>query len=907
MTTEQAIELSDLQRLADAEAPDLVAAVSAFLEQEEPERSEPLPDDAITLDALRAALKTASKPHDKKRRQSQAHEAWKRYLNQPAAHISPRMGLADLIVGLYEKKTPAARAALLLLATEAPLEFGVWGGLKRVFKRAEHDFDAELFAELGVRFDLATQYSANRGDVGRGTLIYLRRRAGRFLRLLGKASPELYPSFAVELLRRYPLDTRAGSSEVAARVMAGTSKKWGAPKGLAKDKRFRPPYLEAWKQSADPLLLLLETCQCDMAASFAILGLRELHPEVFRSLSPEWLARLAYRPLSSAHDFLVEVLEGSPQLHQGNIAQLGLKAAVLRLLSSPSAKARKYAIEYARGHATDLATERLVEILESAVEYKDTVSFIVGVLTARRPARSLGLVVLGRLLRFDAARAFAAAALETEFEQRELTEQFLLDLLLDDDDATRKWVRKYIDKLPSATTVPVTFWLQVLDDPRLDEVYGVDDYAKRKLVKYPLTSVPGEWLLTALGRDDIGSEITSWLEKADALPPSLDLERIRGLIFDPSKRQIAFNILGNPKIVPPGQVGLAWLLALARRADPALHEWAHRYLLVHVKPELFSDGKPSIGSGVARLFALASGQKEPEAIRAFAQLYLRCHHPKLGKREAETKQYGIKPAIPREAYSEERVWPCLFDVRADVRRFGVTITRLELRRWKAGARIYELAESANKEVRNVAYDALFQAGEADADPDLAIALDELDAAQIFSLTESRRRPTRDAGMDLIRKHYERIGGVERLGWLMQSADREVRLFAVRLLWEKHRPRGLPPGWRPASGKPLPQGETFADAEALRALLRRLLFMVPPVRSAEATDQVRAKKLPASVAKRHVIAVVRDLGLADAAFAQVVAPVLGEFTGSVAKGEWQACLAALMQLRAAHGLAVEGLV
>ena len=57
----------------------------------------------------------------------------------------------------------------------------------------------------------------------------------------------------------------------------------------------------------------------------------------------------------------------------------------------------------------------------------------------------------------------------------------------------------------------------------------------------------------------------------------------------------------------------------------------------------------------------------------------------------------------------------------------------------------------------------------------------------------------------------------------------------------------------------------------------------------------------------MIAVLRDMGLDDAAFAQLVAPVLGEFTGSLARGEWQACLTALVQLRGAHpGLELGGL-
>jgi hypothetical protein len=907
VTREQAIQLADLERLRDTDAPDLASAIAAFLEQGEPERTEPLPDDAMTLDALRAALAMAARRRDKEQRQVQAHEAWKRYLAQPADRIAPQMSLADLIVALYERNTPGARAAMLLVASEAPLVFGVWGGLKRVFKRAEKDLDAEVFAALAVRFDLAAAGLAGRTDVGRGTLIYVQRRAARWMRLLGKASLELYPDFAVEVLRRYPPNVQPWSATVAGRITSGSGKKWGAPVDLPKEKRFRAPYLEAWKKSPEPLMVLLETCQSDMAASFAILGLRELHPEMFRHLSTEWLARLAYRPLAAAHEFLVDLLEGSPQLHQGNIAALGLKEAVLRLLTSPSAKARKYAIDYARGQAADMPTERLIDLLEEAGRYQDTIAFVVSLLKARGPARSLGLVMLGRLLRFDASRAWAAASLEGEFDKREITEDFLADALFDDHDAPPRWARQFIEGKLAPTELPVGFWIRLLEDPRLREHAGVGAFACTKLALYPITSVAGDWLLAAIGRDDIGPKIAAWLEKAEALPPSLDLERIRGLVFDPAKRQVAFTILGNPKIVAPRDVGIPWLLSLARRADASLHEWAHRYLLTHVKPDQFAEGKPSVSSGVAHLFALASAPKQPEAMRAFAQLYLRCHHPKLGKREAETKEYGIKPAVPRDAYTEERVWPCLLDLRADVRRFGVAIARAELRRWGAAPRVYELAESSAKEVRNLAYDALFQAGEPDADPDLAVSLDELDAAQIFSMTESRRRPTRDAGMDLIRKHYARLGGAERLGWLMQSADREVRLFAVRLLWEKHRPRGIPSTWRPPEGKSLETGEAFKDAEALRALLRRLLFMVPPPRSNEALDKARAKKLPASVAKQHVIEVVRDLGVADAGFAQIVAPVLGEFTGSVAKGEWQACLAALLRLRDAHGLAVEGMV
>jgi hypothetical protein len=329
-----------------------------------------------------------------------------------------------------------------------------------------------------------------------------------------------------------------------------------------------------------------------------------------------------------------------------------------------------------------------------------------------------------------------------------------------------------------------------------------------------------------------------------------------------------------------------------------------------MKPEDFSEKGDKV-EGVARLFSLALGDKEPEPVRSFAQTYLRCHHPVVGPEQDETKQFSLKQHLNRADYAAETLWSALFDARPDVRRFALLICRVELRAWGFQQRVYELAESDAKEIRNLAYDALLKVGDPAADPQVSLTPEELDPARIFALTESTKRSTREAGMEIVRKHYARLGGAERLGWLMQSADREVRLFAVRLLWEKHRPRAYPKGWKPRKQPELPleDGGRFADVEALRGLLRRLLFGLPPGRSAEALDEGGAKRkhVSASVIKRNVIELVRDLGVEDPAFAALVAPVLTEFTGSLAQGEWQSCLAALLQLRSAHpGLDLGGL-
>jgi hypothetical protein len=308
------------------------------------------------------------------------------------------------------------------------------------------------------------------------------------------------------------------------------------------------------------------------------------------------------------------------------------------------------------------------------------------------------------------------------------------------------------------------------------------------------------------------------------------------------------------------------------------------------------------------LFQMATGAAENENTRGFAQTYLRCHHPVLGPVDAQAKQLGLEPQLTRAAYTVERTWRALFDHREDVRRFAAAVAKVEMRAWGVQRRLFELCESDDKLVRNVALDAMLKAGDESADPETTLTLDELSADAIFPLTESTKKSVRDAGMELIRKHYARLGGVERLSWLMQSAEREVRAFAVRLLWEKHRPRATPPSWKPrATTAGNNGGEVafddagrFVDGNAMRGFLRRVLFSLPPGAGPHVGDDDGAakKSVPASVAKRRLVDVVRDVAVDDPGFAAIVRPVLAEMTGSLARGEWQACLAAVAAIDAA---------
>ena len=99
--------------------------------------------------------------------------------------LPPRLSLAGLLVALYEKDTDASRAALIDIIRRSDLRFGLWGGLKRIYKLAEARHDAELFGVLAWRFDVERGRGGHRREVSGGTLTYLRRRAWRYLRHLG--------------------------------------------------------------------------------------------------------------------------------------------------------------------------------------------------------------------------------------------------------------------------------------------------------------------------------------------------------------------------------------------------------------------------------------------------------------------------------------------------------------------------------------------------------------------------------------------------------------------------------------------------------------------------------------------------------------------------------------------------
>lgn len=910
------LTLADLTHACERRDPRFASLVIRYLEQPDPPENQPeegvpedapegwqedlpedlqepppLPEDAWTLERLRSALaphhlwgKTADEKHALRR------EAWEALM--AASHPPPRLRLGDLLIELYERGDEWSRAALIDIFGQARMGWGIWKGFKHIYKMVEERHDPEMFGILAWRVDAIHQTETHPGEISGATYGYMRRRAWRYLRQLGQALPEIYPQFAVQVLRHYPAEHWFYDSWIANQIWAhgdliGARSAWhsGPPSALS-----LRAFDDAWKLSPEPLLALLEQAQNDEVCDFAIRSLKADFADALRQVDAPWLARIGQKPLASVHAFVVEILTSSPELHQSRLAELGLHDMVIGLLRSDSDAASAYAIEYAASHAPDIPVAELIDIADAGNARVQ--EFVRARLADKAPAE-IGVPALVRMLAVPALAKLARTKLEDGFTPDDLTAELYV-AMANGTREQRDFVGSFYKK--HKQEVPAGFLRAQVEDPEMSR--RELRRAMQRLGTCKAADIGVEWIQEALFDPRLGDEVERWLRAGMLQGDDLEVDWLKGMAMRPARRSLALELLGNTQYVAPSRLGLPWLLSMARQADDSLSQFAHLYLLAHFTADDFAleVGSTGVEAGIERIWSLLSAD-QPEAIRRFAARYLKVHHPELNATVDEAVRFGIKPTLPRQAYTLERVRRFFFDAHADARRLARDVGRHELVRWGDRELLYELAGSRYREGRALAAEALLHIGESDADPRLVPPADWLDAARVFALAESPVKATREVALTLIRRHYERLGGAHKLGWLMESPDREVRLFAVRLLWEKHRPVARPPGE--------PDGQAhgrFDSLEALQQFLRTVLFGLPTGRMErrEAADQALPDRpLPASVAKRRLVEVVRDMAVEDRDFARVIAPVLEEFMHSQAKGEWHSCVAALARIRHAH--------
>ncbi|MEL7371303.1 MAG: hypothetical protein AAFN74_20440, partial [Myxococcota bacterium] len=227
------VTFADLTRAIEERTPDFAERVIELLEQPDPpeDRPEdadedadaskerpPLPPETWTLAKLKQAvspqLLSQRSPSERKTIRREAFEGL-----LAAPYPPPRIKLGALLPKLYEEGDEWGRSQLIEIFKRARIGLGLWQAFKTVFKLAEVRHDAPMFGVLAYRLDAYASTPHHR-EISPGTQVYMRRRAWRYLRQLGQAVPELFPTFAGQVLMHYPASARFQGSWVANQIWA---------------------------------------------------------------------------------------------------------------------------------------------------------------------------------------------------------------------------------------------------------------------------------------------------------------------------------------------------------------------------------------------------------------------------------------------------------------------------------------------------------------------------------------------------------------------------------------------------------------------------------------------------------------------------------------------------------------
>ncbi len=627
------LRLSDLKRAWDSRDPDLHEQVITLVNQDDEPAAgtPPVRDGAPTFATFLASIRDEKfKKRDAEERRIFRQEQIKA-LERPDAEVplSDRLRVHEVLLALWADNGPAARSTLLKIIPQAPFRYGAWRALKRIYKEAEARNDDEILAALIARIDGGTSYGS---EVALRTILYLKRRSWRYLRTLGRERPMVYPDVAAEVLANYPDAYDWSGTWVANHILYHELKSYTRtrfrhrkrPSGLE-----NRAFVDLWKRSPRPLFALLERAKSDRARLYAAEALKADFRASIREVEPAWVARLVGVRSRPVDDFVVWILNNVPRFEQGSFRSLGLHEAVLKLFDSPSQDAATYAAGYARTHARDLAVDELIRLADS-----NTVAvrkLAIDLLADRDPRTEVGLDAWGRLLETGHGFDLASNVLRKHFGAKELTPAWFRDRLPKSGRGSFDYLCTRLLELQPAEKLGPDYFLGLLADSDRDgeNIHQIASFVTRNLRKFDLNALPADALKALALRRTTSDTAFEWIDEGKLKAQSLGLEFLKALAYHPEwetdpwlaafrkagpkwAREMSFDeqkserVLGWLKDVrrfSSEELGFAWLLKLAARAEPRYHNFAVETMIKGFTPADFApkqgEASPSGGTPAA--------------------------------------------------------------------------------------------------------------------------------------------------------------------------------------------------------------------------------------------------------------------------------------------------------------------
>lgn len=384
--------------------------------------------------------------------------------------LPDRFKIHLLLRTLWDDKSPFARAILMQAIDKLPLTYGVWKGLKAIFKEAEQQQDYEIFCKIACRIDIDSGDALN--PISLATKTYMKLRAWRVLRNVGEQAPLLYPYLACQMLAQYPAEMEINNpmrhnSWVLNHICfhhAGYGKHhFGF---LSKRKLFdakNRAFESTWQRDYQPVLDLLLTAKNELVRQFATDCLKHDFKLAFRDVSVTTLQHLSTTGGRSkaVDECIVWLITQSPQFEQAKFKTLGLHDVVLDLLFSNEPEAFKYAIAYAQNYAQDLALAQLLLLAES--QHEAVRDFAITQILARNPRTEIGVDAWGTLLDSEYHRQVAREQLLQHFNAKDLSPEWFFARLTSDSFPSRDFACTHIKQFYDIKGLGIQYFIDALD------------------------------------------------------------------------------------------------------------------------------------------------------------------------------------------------------------------------------------------------------------------------------------------------------------------------------------------------------------------------------------------------------------------------------------------------------------
>lgn len=381
------------------------------------------------------------------------------------------IALWDACANNEPHKSAYTRVLLKQAITELPLSYGVWRGLKYIYKQAEWLQDYEIFGQIAAKIDMGRFDKSAPTPVSVPTKTYMSLRAWRYLRKLGQQLPIAYLDAVVHVLASYDEALQVGSPEqtqswLLNHICFHHSLGYGVnrfthhtPKRLfnAKGRAFA----EAWQRDAKPLLKLLIIAKNEAVKQFATDSLKHDFQTQLRDVSAAQIQAISAGDAHSqaCDEMLVWLLETSPNFEKSKFREAGLHSVVLRLLHAEYPAAHQYAIHYAKSYAQDLPQSELMLLALSPFEAVR--KFAMDNILSRDPVKDIGVAGWGQLLDTTYHHAIASKQLHSHFSRSVLTPEWFFERLVSARQHSVDFAIKRLLDCYSAKALGANYFIQI--------------------------------------------------------------------------------------------------------------------------------------------------------------------------------------------------------------------------------------------------------------------------------------------------------------------------------------------------------------------------------------------------------------------------------------------------------------